>query len=113
MIEIIALVAVMATLARYARGRGVKPALAIAVAVCGYFAIGILGRLMNVSGNARWLTIGAGWAWVGAVVLYVRFVVGARRPKPDRDWVCKECMYPNGSHAVVCEGCQQPWAPAS
>ena len=113
MIEIIALVAAMATLARYARGRGVKPVLAIVVAVGGYLAIGILARAMNVSGNARWLAIGASWAWVGAVVLYVRFVVGARRPKPDGDWVCKECMYPNGSHAVMCEACQQPWTMAS
>jgi hypothetical protein len=113
MIEIIALVVVMAGLARFARGRGVKPAVAIGVAVGGYLILVILlGQLIR-GPNARWIILATAWAWVGIVVFYVRFVVGARRPTPDRDWVCQSCMYPNGSHAVVCEACQQPWVPAS
>ena len=113
MIEIIALVAAMAALARFARGRGVRPAVAISIAVVGYLAILLVGKSLVSTRNGWWLVVACAWAWVGLVVAYVRFIVGANRAKPDRDWVCKECMYPNGQHAVVCEGCQQPWVPAS
>ena len=112
MIEIIAVVLVVATLARFARGRGVKPWLAISVAIAGYLGIILVAGALMRGPNARWIVLAGAWAWIGVVVAYVRFVVGSGRAKPERDWVCSSCMYPNGAHAVVCEGCQQPWAPA-
>ena len=112
MLEIIALVVAMAGISRFARGRGVKPVLAISVALCGYLAIRFLASWV-LAGRDSWLIVFAlSWAWVGLVAGFIRFVTGARHPKPDGRWACKHCLYPNGDHAVVCEACQEPWAPA-
>ena len=110
MLEIIGLIVAMGGIARFARGRGVKPVLAIAIALIGYLAIRFLSGAM-ITGPDAWLfVLLAAWAWIALVAIVIRFVIGARRPKPDGHWVCKGCFYPNGEHAVVCEACQQPWS---
>jgi hypothetical protein len=55
----------------------------------------------------------AAWAWLGAVALYLRFVVGAKMAKPDAKWNCSNCNYLNERSSVICEACQTPYQPKS
>ena len=95
-----------------ARGRGASPIVSVTVAIAGFLVIAFLGGAVVSSPDGRIVVNLAAWAWVGAVMLFVRFVVGADRPKPDGAWACTNCLYSNRKHAVVCEACHQPWAPA-
>ena len=54
----------------------------------------------------------AAWGWVALVAGFVRFVIGASRPKPDSKWSCSNCHYLNNASAVICEACTQPWRSA-
>ncbi len=112
MLEIIGLVLASGTIAAFARGRGAPPVISVVIAVAGYLAILFLGSAMVASPDARLAINLCAWAWVGAVALFVRFVVGAGRPKPEGRWACSNCLYSNEKHAVVCEACKQPYAPA-
>jgi hypothetical protein len=53
----------------------------------------------------------AAWAWVALVAGFLRFIVGAKRPKPDSQWNCSNCRYLNQTSSQFCEACQQPWQP--
>lgn len=113
MLEIIGLGVSLGAIAGFARGRGVSPVVCVSVALVGFLAIGFFGRWFvgrSESPLVVWVWV-CEWAWVGAVAFYVRFVIGAGRPKPDGTWVCKDCLYSNQKYAVVCEACQQPWRP--
>jgi heme A synthase len=110
-LEIIGLVLASGAIAGFARGRGTSPVISVSIAIVGFLAIAFLGGLVSTNPDARIVVTLCAWAWVGAVALFVRFVVGAGRPKPDGTWACTNCLYSNGKHAVVCEACQQPWTP--
>ena len=111
MLEIIGLLLGSGAIAGFARGRGASPVLAVITALAGFFVILLLGGALVVTPDARLAVRLCAWAWVGAVALFVRFVVGAGRAKPDGTWICANCHYTNGRHAVLCEACKEPWVP--
>src|SRR5947209_10078069 len=102
MFEIFGLLIAVGGIATLARGRGASPLLMGGLAVAGWVLIEIGGGPVVSDENRLWLMVAA-WAWVGAVALFVRFVVGARQPKPDGKWNCSDCRYLNNSSSVVCE----------
>ena len=108
MFEILVLVIAATGIATLARGRGASPVLMASIAVAGWVLIEFGGGML-VSGDNRLWVIVAAWAWVGLIAGYVRFVVGAGRPKPDGKWTCSNCSYLNNASHVICEACQQPW----
>jgi hypothetical protein len=107
MLEIIGLVVAVTGIAALARGRGASPVIAGTAAVAGWVLIEYGGAIL-LRQNPYPLMIAA-WAWVALVAGFVRFVVGAGRPKPDGKWNCSNCRYLNNASSVVCEACQQPW----
>lgn len=112
MLEIFGLLIAVGGIVTLARGRGASPVLAGGVAVGGWVLIAIVGGLLFGSRDGGLWPALAAWAWVGAVALFVRFAVGAGRPKPDGKWSCSDCHYLNNSSSVVCEACGRPWRPA-
>jgi hypothetical protein len=111
-IEVLMLAAALGGIASFARGRGVSPVAAGAVALVGYIVIRMAGRLVAITDDTTLVLAIAAWVWVGLVASFIRFVIGSRRPQPTRSWACKDCLYSNGRHAVVCEACGQPWQDA-
>jgi hypothetical protein len=111
-IEIIGLILALGGIAGFARGRGARPWLAVTSALGGFLVILFIGGSIVRTPDAKLAVEIAAWAWIGGVALFLRFVVGAHRAKPDGTWVCGNCHYTNGQHAVLCEACRQPWAPA-
>lgn len=111
MIEILGLLIAVGGIVTLARGRGASPVLAGAAAIAGWILIEIVGGLFASEDARLWLMVGA-WAWIGAVAVFVRFAVGAGRPKPDGKWSCSDCHYLNNSSSIVCEACGHAWQPA-
>ena len=113
-LEILGLLIAVGGIVTLARGRGASPMVAGTVAVAGWATIEIGGSLfIPPSDNVLvWLMVAA-WAWIGAVALFVRFVVGASRSKPDSKWNCSNCRYLNSSSSVICEACGTPWKSAA
>ena len=109
MLEILGLFLAVGGIVALARGRGANPVLMAIIAVAGWVLIEY-GGMFFVRGreSAFPLMLGA-WAWVALVAGFVRFVVGASRPKPDGRWNCPQCRYLNNSSSVVCEACQTPF----
>ena len=107
MLEMIGLVVAVTGIAALARGRGASPIVAGTAAVAGWVLIEYGGAII-LRQNPYPLMIAA-WAWVAAVAGFVRFVVGAKLPKPDGKWNCSQCRYLNNASSVICEACQQPW----
>jgi hypothetical protein len=112
MLEIIGLVIACTAIATLARGRGASPVVAVCAAVGGWVMIEIGGSIVLSSGEYRLVLMLAAWGWVGLVAGFVRFVIGASRPKPDSQWSCSNCHYLNNASAVICEACTQPWRSA-
>src|SRR5437763_15495099 len=112
MLEIIGLLIAVGGIAGLARGRGASPVVAGFFAAGGWAVIEIGGGLFVSAENRLWLMVLA-WAWVGGVALFVRFVIGASRPKPDGKWNCSDCRYLNNSSSVICEACGKPWRSAT
>jgi hypothetical protein len=112
MLEILGLVLALGGIAGFARGRGASPVLTVLAALLGFLAISFLGGSGASTPDAQLAVRLGAWGWVGAVALFVRFVVGSGRPSPTGSWICKNCSYTNGQHANLCEACQQPWTPA-
>jgi hypothetical protein len=111
MIEIIGIVLALGAIARFARGRGGSPVVTVSAALIGFLAILFAGSSITSSSDARLAVRLCAWGWVGAVALFTRFMIGARRPSPTGSWVCTNCHYTNGQHANICEACEQPWTP--
>ena len=110
-IEIIGLIIVVGGIATLARGRGANPILMGAIAVAGWILIETGGFYFQnfLPEEDRVFVTVAAWAWIAVVAGFVRFVVGAGRPKPDGKWSCSNCNYLNNASHVICEACQQPW----
>jgi hypothetical protein len=112
-LEIFGLVAALGTIASFARGRGASPVKTVGAALLGFLLIILIGSLLTSSYEAQLAVHLCAWGWVGAIALFVRFVVGRGRPSPIfGSWICKNCSYTNGKHAQICEACEQPWRPA-
>jgi len=112
MLEIIGLVLALGAIGGFARGRGTSPAIALGAALSGFLLIEVAGRSIVASSSDAQIAVRlCAWAWVGAVALFVRFIVGAGRPSPKGSWICSNCHYTNGRHAIICEACEQPWTP--
>ena len=108
---VLGLVLALGTIAGFARGRGASPVTTVSAALLGFVLILLVGGFL-VSSDETWLAVRlCAWGWVGAVALFVRFVVGSSRPSPTGSWICTNCSYTNGQHANICEACQQPWIP--
>ena len=112
MIELIVLAIAVTGIASLARGRGKSPVAAGTIAVVGHLLILYGGSVFVRSGDGQLLLLIAAWIWVALVAGFLRFVVGAGRPKPDGKWSCANCTYLNNSSSIICEACQQPWKPA-
>ncbi len=111
MLEILGLVLALGAIAGFARGRGASPVIVVSVGLIGFLLIYFGGGLLVSSEDAHLAILLCAWGWVGAVALYVRFIVGRGRPSPTGSWICTNCSYTNGQHANICEACQQPWTP--
>lgn len=109
MLEIVGLIIAIGAIGSLARGRGASPRIAGAVALVGYILIRLIAILSARNGNSVLALALLAWAWIGGVALWLRFITGSDRPKPDGMWVCKGCHYTNDSHAVLCEACNEPW----
>jgi hypothetical protein len=110
--EIIVLIVVVSAIANFARGRGGSPAVWGVIAVVGYLGfIWGLALALGVAGiNGSVLPLVAGWGWLGAVALWVRFGLGRGKEKPSGMWNCPNCRMLNQHYAVICEACQTPYA---
>lgn len=111
MLEIIGLMLAVGGIAGFSRGRGASPAVTVSAALLGFLAIFLAGAFLASSEDGRFAAHLGAWAWVGAVALFVRFVVGSGRPSPTGMWICSNCRYTNDQHSNLCEACQQPWTP--
>lgn len=109
MFEILGIVIALSGIGGLARGRGASPVLAGSIALAGWIVIGFFGPLFAPSENAKIAIAVGAWAWVAGVAVFLRFVVGASRPKPDGKWNCSNCRYLNNESSVICEACRQPW----
>lgn len=109
MFQIIGLFIAVGGIVALARGRGAKPVVVGTVAVAGWILITYGGMFVFPGRDSSWPLMLAAWTWVAVVAGYVRFVVGASRPKPDSKWNCPECRYLNNASSVICEACQTPW----
>jgi hypothetical protein len=109
MLGIFGLIIVVGGIATLARGRGANPVLMGAIAVAGWILIEFGGSFFIPAEQDRLFLTVAAWAWTAVVAGFVRFVVGAGRPKPDGKWSCSNCNYLNNASSVICEACQQPW----
>lgn len=104
MLEILAIFIVAPALASVARGRGGRPWVWGVAAVAGYILASVLAQVLL--GGVPF----AGWAGVGLVALYVRLFVGRGMPQPQSMWICKNCSYTNGRHAIICEACKAAYS---
>ena len=115
MLEIIFLIASISAIVTMARRRGSDVVLWGGMALGGFIVLGWAGTAYFAARHLQdWMIFSeiAGWAWIGGVFLFVRFAVGASKPKPWGMWSCPECHYLNASNAVVCEACSKPYAPS-
>lgn len=85
------------------------------IASVGFFLLSFFGRRLWPVGSASnpaayVLSISPPWLWIGLVALYLRFAVARKMIQPTLTWICKNCSYTNGRHAVICEACKQPYA---
>jgi hypothetical protein len=103
-------------IAAYARARGGNPYLWGTISVAGFLLVQFLGGVvLGTLGlardeNAQLMVIVLSYAWVGAVALCTRFLIGRGGEKPSGMWSCPNCKYLNQHYAVVCEACKQPYA---
>ena len=112
MLEIIGLVIACTAIATLARGRGASPVVVVGAAAGGWAMIEIGGSFVFPSGEYRMALMLLAWGWVALVTGFMRFIIGASRPKPDSKWSCSNCRYLNNASAVICEACAQPWRSA-
>ena len=110
--EILGIFLAVGGIVALARGRGASPVVAGIVAVAGWILIEYGGAFFVPPGEGRFPLMLAAWTWIALVAGFVRFVVGAGRPKPDGRWNCVHCRFLNNASSVICEACQQPWRPA-
>lgn len=111
MYELVGIAIATSGIVTLALRKGKDPVLFGGMALGGWFVLRVWTFLPHRGEN--WLAIFwiAAWVWVALVGGYLRFVVGAGKPKPDSKWNCANCRYLNDSTAIVCEACQQPWQP--
>ncbi len=105
-IEIILLVAAVSGIAAMAHGRGAKSWVFGTLAAGGYIVLSIV--VGNLAGSGIFGAV-AGWAWIGLVAFYTRFVLGGRRTQPRGRWTCPGCRWLNAHYSVVCEACELPY----
>ena len=114
MFEIIGLIAAISAVVTISRRRGTDVVLWGGLALGGYLIFSIAGAaVLRVRHLDDYLVFAevAGWLWIGAIFLYVRFGVGASKPKSWGMWTCAECKYLNAANAIVCEACGKPYVP--
>jgi hypothetical protein len=116
LLQIFFLIVSTSGIAAYARARGGNPYLWGSLSVAGHLLIqfggGIFLRVLGLTRdeNAQLTVIFLSYAWVGAVALCTRFLIGRGGEKPSGMWSCSNCKYLNQHYAVVCEACQQPYS---
>jgi hypothetical protein len=113
MIEIIVVIIATGAIASLARGRGGKPVLWGALAVVGYIVTelgtAVVIYALTKDKTPSMVPLFAGWAWMGAVALFLRFGLGSHLAQPDTDWFCSNCKTMNKKSAVMCEACKETW----
>ena len=113
MIEIFLVIIATGAIASLARGRGGKPVLWGAIAVVGYIVTelgtGLVIYALTQDKTPSMVPLLAGWLWMGAVALFLRFGLGSHLAQPDTDWFCANCKTMNKKSAVMCEACKQTW----
>jgi hypothetical protein len=114
MFEIILLIAAISAVVTMSRRRGTDVVLWGGFALGGFWLVGIGGsalvRARHLDDYLIFVEV-AKWLWIGAIFLFVRFGIGARKPKPWGMWTCGECKYLNAASAIVCEACSKPYVP--
>lgn len=114
MIEIVGLALVLIAIGWYGRVRGGSPVIWPLVAGAGYvFSLFFFTPKFYPSSSLDSLAFNRslfGWGWIIAVFLFLRFIVGRTRTKPERKWVCPKCMFLNSELALLCEMCKERYA---
>jgi len=98
-----------------ARRRGADIIWWAILALSGYLAFAYGGSILLIRMHLDEFALFApvsGWLWIGAVFLYVRFVIGATKPKAWGMWNCTECHFLNAQSAIVCEACGKSYSPS-
>lgn len=114
MFVIVGLIAAISAVVTMARRRGTDVVLWGGLALGGYLILSVLGAgILKIKQLDDYLVFAevAGWLWIGVIFLYVRFGIGASKPKSWGMWTCGECKYLNASNAIVCEACSKPYVP--
>jgi hypothetical protein len=114
MMEIVGLIATISAVVTMARRRGTDVVLWGGLALGGFLIFAIGGpAVLRAVHRDDYLVFAeaAGWAWIGVIFLYVRFGIGASKPKSWGMWTCGECKYLNAANAIVCEACGKPYVP--
>ena len=109
MFEFFAVAIAVSGIVALARGRGASTVLSGVISVVGWAVLRYGGLFIVKSSDGVLLVMIAAWAFLGAVALYLRFVVGAKLGKPDGQWNCSNCNYLNARSSVICEACQTPY----
>ena len=92
-----------------ARGRGGQPGIWGMLGVVAIATGFLVGRLtFGRNSLEQWALA---WGLLAVVAIVVRFAVGARKAQPDGMWSCPNCHMVNEASYVVCQACEQPWAP--
>jgi hypothetical protein len=114
MFEIVLLIVAISAVVTMARRRGTDIVLWGGLALGGHlilYAVGVLLSQARQQEDYLLFAEVAGWLWIGAIFLFVRFGVGASKPKSWGMWTCGECKYLNAANAIVCEACGKPFVP--
>lgn len=111
MFEFIGLAIAVSAIVALARGRGASTVGSGIISVVGWAVIRYGGLFLVKTSDGVLLAMIAAWAWLGAVALYLRFVVGAKMAKPDSQWNCASCNFLNARSSVICEACRAPYQP--
>jgi hypothetical protein len=114
MFVIVLLIAAISAIVTISRRRGTDVVLWGGLALGGYlilYAVGVALSKARQQDDYLLSAEVAGWMWIGAIFLYVRFGVGASKPKSWGMWTCGECKYLNAANAIMCEACGKPYVP--
>jgi hypothetical protein len=114
MFQIVGLIAAISAIVTMSRRRGTDIVLWGGLALCGFLILEYGGaaflHLRGLDDDLVFAAV-AGWLWIGAIFLYVRFGIGASKPKSWGMWTCGECKYLKAANAIVCEACGKPFVP--
>jgi len=112
--EILGVIVAIGAIVTMSRRRGTDVVYWAGLALGGYLLFSLVGAAILVRKHLPDYLLYAdlaGWAWIGLIFLFVRFAIGASKPKSWGMWSCPNCHYLNAANAIVWEACKKPYTP--